>query len=232
MTIEILFPEICDLYGDRGNVLFLEKNFPHAHFVKTTILEEPYFVTHDVQFLYLGPMSEYNLEKVLKKLKIYQKRLNEMIQNDTIFLATGNAMAIFGTTIVKENKEILSGLNLLQIHSEIHLSKRYHSLFLGKFSEENHLIVGYKSQNTFIETKETPLFETIKEKSNTKVEGVRKRNFFGTTLLGPILISNPYFAKYLFSIMGYNQELIFEKQLVNAYNERVLEYQNQDTAYE
>ena len=38
MTIEILFPEICDLYGDRGNVLFLEKNFPHAHFVKTTIL--------------------------------------------------------------------------------------------------------------------------------------------------------------------------------------------------
>ena len=31
MTIEILFPEICNLYGDSGNVLFIEKNFPNKY---------------------------------------------------------------------------------------------------------------------------------------------------------------------------------------------------------
>ena len=42
MTIEILFPEICNLYGDSGNVLFIEKNFPNAQIIKTKLNEEPY----------------------------------------------------------------------------------------------------------------------------------------------------------------------------------------------
>ena len=33
-------------------------------------------------------------------------------------------------------------------------------------------------------------------------EGVRYKNFFGTYLLGPFLIENPYFTEYLLKILG------------------------------
>jgi len=45
--IEILFEEICNLYGDQGNVNYLEQNFENI--IKTSYVEEPYFVKNDVK---------------------------------------------------------------------------------------------------------------------------------------------------------------------------------------
>ena len=38
--------------------------------------------------------------------------------------------------------------------------------------------------------------------SESKVEGIHKNNFFGTYLLGPILIRNPYFKDALLKYIG------------------------------
>ena len=35
MKIEILYPEICTLYGDKGNTMYLQKCLPDAEFVTT-----------------------------------------------------------------------------------------------------------------------------------------------------------------------------------------------------
>lgn len=34
-----------------------------------------------------------------------------------------------------------------------------------------------------------------------KTEGIRKNNFFGTHLTGPVLIKNPYFLEYIASLL-------------------------------
>ena len=73
--------------------------------------------------------------------------------------------------------------------------------------------------------------QMLKEKNNEKQEGVLKNNFFGTNLLGPILILNPYFTKYLFSLLGYKKKLYLEKEMIEAYEERVKEYQNAEIKY-
>ena len=73
MTIEILFPEICNLYGDSGNVLFIEKNFPNAQIIKTKLNEEPYFANNKVNFIYMGPMTEKNSIKICQKLLPYKE---------------------------------------------------------------------------------------------------------------------------------------------------------------
>ena len=44
-------------------------------------------------------------------------------------------------------------------------------------------------------------------------------------LLGPILVINPYFTKYLFEEMGYKKQLPYEKELIKAYEVRLKEYE-------
>ena len=35
MVVEILYPHNCNLFGDRGNVIYLQKNLPEATFIAT-----------------------------------------------------------------------------------------------------------------------------------------------------------------------------------------------------
>lgn len=231
MTIEILFPEICNLYGDSGNVLFIEKNFPNAQIIKTKLNEEPYFINNKVNFIYMGPMTEKNSIKVCQKLLPYKERIKKLLDEKVIFLFVGNAVDIMGEKIKTNDGNEIKGLEILELTSTNNLATRYNSLFLGSFSFESHPIVGYKSQSSEFKSSESPLFTVIKEKNNEKQEGVLKNNFFGTNLLGPILILNPYFTKYLFSLLGYKKKLYLEKELIEAYEERVKEYQNAEIKY-
>ena len=219
--IEILFEEICNLYGDQGNVNYLEQNFENI--IKTSYIEEPYFVKNDVKMVYLGPMSEKNKIKVLNKLKQYKERIKELIDNNVIFLFTGNAFEILGKTIKTNDNNIIEGLNLLDVETVENEENRYNSLYLGKFNDIE--IVGYKSQSSNSIINENPLFETIREENNSKYEGLRKKNFFGTNLLGPILILNPYFTKYLFKLLN-KDSILYEEELVDAYNKRLQEYKS------
>ena len=102
----------------------------------------------------------------------------------------------------------------------------YNTSYKADVSLESLTCLLYTSKSS-----ESPLFTVIKEKNNEKQEGVLKNNFFGTNLLGPILILNPYFTKYLFSLLGYKKKLYLEKELIEAYEERVKEYQNAEIKY-
>ena len=43
MIIEILYPHSCNLFGDRGNVMYLKSNLPDATFIETNLNDKPYF---------------------------------------------------------------------------------------------------------------------------------------------------------------------------------------------
>ena len=221
MKIEILFSEICNLYGDQGNVSYLEQNFDNI--IKTSYIDEPYFVNNEVNMIYLGPMSEKIKIKVLNKLKPYKQRIKQLIDNNVIFLFTGNSFEILGKTIKTNDNQIIEGLDLLNIETIEDQNNRYNSLYLGKFNDIE--IVGYKSQSSYSIINEKPLFITLKEENNLKTEGLRKNNFFGTNLLGPILILNPYFTKYIFKLLN-KDNILFEEELIDAYNERLKEYKS------
>lgn len=48
MKIEILYPEICTLYGDKGNTMYLQKCLPDAEFVTTGLNEKPLFLRENI----------------------------------------------------------------------------------------------------------------------------------------------------------------------------------------
>lgn len=215
--IEILYPEICNLYGDSGNILLMSKM--NLKLTKTLFNDEPYFAKNDVKMIYMGPTPEDMLEQIISKLEPYKKRIEELIKNNVYFLCTGNALDIFSKEIILSNGKKVNGLGLIDVY--VTYKERYNTLVLGEGEKP---IVGYKSQNSYYKSNEEALFHLKREYSNNLLEGVRKNNFMGTNLLGPILVLNPLFTKELFKELGYNDDILYYDELVKAYQKRVEEY--------
>ena len=61
-----------------------------------------------------------------------------------------------------------------------------------------------------------------------KYEGIKYNNFYATYILGPFLLLNPVFTKYIFSKIGYNEKIYLEDKLMNAYEKRKEEYKDEN----
>lgn len=200
MKIEILFPEFCNLYGDISNIKYLKKCLSNqkVKYIETSFDMEPSFVTQDINFIYLGPMTENRQEKVIKKLMPYKKRIEELIEKNTVFLFTGNALEILGKYIENEDGIKIEALGIFDVYAKRNMMHRHNSLFIGEYN--NIKIVGFKSQFTMMYGNNTDNYFLKVEKGiginkESKLEGINKNNFFGTYLTGPILILNPLFTK-------------------------------------
>jgi len=225
--IEYLYPEIAGIYGDHFNIKYLAMCNDSIRVINDDIDEVPYFVKHKIDLLYLGAMSETSQLVVLNRLLPYKKRLQELINAGTIILTTYNATELFGKYLLKNNKKI-KALGLLDFHSEYDYSHRLDSHFLGKYNDLD--IIGFKTTYSRIcDSKEAALFETIKgvgnNKSDTK-EGIRKNNFMGTDLLGPLFIQNPMFVKEILKMLGLDQTLICEEEILDANIDRITGYKS------
>ena len=228
--IEALYPEVCNLFGDTGNLRYLQQCLPNAKIIHTGLNDEPYFIKHPVSMIYIGPMSERTQCTVIARLSPYRERIAECIANGTFFLATGNAMEVFGKQITDVQTGVTECLGLLDITTTRDRMHRFYSLVLGTYHQLQ--MVGFRAQFThstlgktetpFLQvTKGTPMCETA------RIEGIQKNHFYGTYLLGPMLILNPYFTKQLLrQMMGREIPLAFEKEVIAAYHARLADFQD------
>lgn len=230
MKIEVLFPEVCNLYGDLQNINYLKKCLPEAEFINTSLGEEPTFVTEKIDFIYLGPMTEKIQEKVIQKLLLYKSRIVELIENNTVFLFTGNAMEVLGKYIENEDGRKIEAIGIFDVYAKRDMLHRYFGAVLGKLSNID--IVGFKATFSFTYGEnENNYFIKVNKgigiNKQSKLEGIRKNNFIGTYLIGPILITNPLFTKYLIELMGEKKpKLAFEEEIMDAYQDRLTDFKS------
>lgn len=220
MKIEVLYGELANLYGDLFNIHFLEKSLDNVEVYYTGINDKPRFVDSDIDLIYMGPMMERYQEIVIDRLKPYKERIKELISNNKVFLITGNALEIFGSKI-----DDIEALGIFETYAKRDFTHHHNSCFIGEF--ENMKIVGFKSQFSYSYNNKYPFIKTINGNGfndNNDIEGIRYHNFFGTYLIGPILIYNPYFTKYLLKLLGQDVKLVFEEDVIKAYNIREKEY--------
>ena len=229
-TIKIahLYYDLMNLYGEHGNILALTKHL-EAHNVKTIVhylsIEDSIdFDKYD--FFYIGSGSAPSYELVRKNILKYEKEIKKAIIQKKFFLITGNAIDLFGrsyNTLDEKEKKTLDILNYETFETEERIVGEQTYRF-SKFDEE---IIGFQNRNTVLRyVKEKHLFEV---KSGTGyvpksiVEGIKKNNFYGTYLLGPILIRNPYFTEYLVEQIIKQKNIAYEeykdKYEIKAYEE-------------
>ncbi|MCD8088105.1 MAG: hypothetical protein LUE22_05925 [Oscillospiraceae bacterium] len=234
MTVEILYPELCNLYGDRGNMEYFKRCVP-GQYIETSVESEPFFVSNQVDMVYLGSMSESSCDRILKRLMPHRERLRQMVEQDVVFLLAGNAAELFCQTIQVDGGQPITGLGLVNLTARRILPHRVNSLVLCGFEEQK--IVGYTSRFGHLLgiDASTALFSLERGMGSAPdclYEGYRVRNVFGTYLLGPLLVLNPDFNLYLQRLLSVpSPGLAFEDEVRLAYSLRLAEYEKKETVY-
>lgn len=229
IIIETLYPEFANLFGDLMNTGYLKKCIPDAVFTDTHLFEEPAFVSQDVSMVFMGAMSEKQQELVVSALTPHKDRITELIDKGCIFLMTGNAMEIFGQYIENEDNTRIECLGLFDTYAKRYMFNRHNSYILGKFEDME--LLGFKSQfsHSYGDNSDCYFYKVTKGcgiNPESALEGIRRNNFYGTYTIGPFLISNPLFVKYLMSVMGIEHpKLAFEDTIMSAYSSRLKQFE-------
>lgn len=233
MKIEILYPELCTLFGDKGNMQYLKLCLPEAEFVETTLNAKPLFLTEQIDLVYMCSMSEQSQELILSRLLPWKEAIAMAIeQSKTIFFLTGNALELLGKYIKREDGSKVEALAYRNYYSVRQTPNRFNTLMKAKF--ENMTLLGYTSRfsHTFgIDEAESFCKVEIGTGMNPKsvYEGIRTGNLIGTYMLGPVLVSNPQFTHYLLQLLGADRECLpYEDALQDAYKQKMKEFERPD----
>lgn len=200
-TIKIahLYYDLMNYYGEQGNVLALKTAIEYAGFkvnIKTlSVDDEIDFEKYDI--FYMGMGTKRNQEIVRKDILKYKDKIENVIDKK-MFIMTGNSYELFGKKI--DDKKCLGVFNFESRTTDRIVGEQ---VFKSDIIKET--IIGFQNRFSSNNIKDDFLFEVIKGTGNdleSKVEGIHKNNFFGTYLLGPILIRNPYFKDALLKYIG------------------------------
>ena len=244
IKIEVLYPEVCNLYGDLFNIKFLEKSIEDVKIINTKLTEKPKFVSEKVDMIYMGPMSERMQLVVIEKLKPYKEKIKELIEKGQVFLFTGNAPEVLANYIEDDKKEKHDALGIFDYYVTQDLMHRFNTLFMGTLRHlddekdaEEIKIMAFKATFSFMfgDNKDEYAFKSIKGcgiNKESDLEGIRKNNFFGTSLIGPVLTINPDFSKYLMKLMGVdNPKIAFEDVAKECFEQRLKEFEDSSKNY-
>lgn len=201
IKIAHLYYDLMNLYGENGNVRYLVDKLEKQGFDVTL-----YFLTVDdkidfneYDFYYMGTGSEDNKKIVLQDIIKHKDDIREAIDKGKFFLITGNSIDLFGKHIEELNGEIIETLNVFD-YSVKEEDFRIVGEQFYRVPFIDYKVIGFQNRNSVINGYEKPLFDIVKGtgyKPNDKKEGILKKHFWGTYLLGPILVRNPYLTDYL-----------------------------------
>lgn len=194
-----LYYDLMNLYGESGNIKALKMQLENQG-VKVkidflTITDSFHFSDYD--FIYIGMGTEQNQQIVLKHIIPYKKQIEQAIENGTFFLITGNAIELFGKSITSTKKT--KALQIFDFEVKYH-EFRIVEECIGNVNFLTKPIIGFQNRSGVIKEGNINNFVTLSKgtgyEPKKRQEGIYKNNFYGTYLIGPILVRNPELLKY------------------------------------
>ncbi len=235
MKIEVLYPELCNLYGELGNIRCLKESLPDAEIIETHIKDKPRFLDEEINLVYMGTMTERAQLLVIEALAPHKNTISERIAAGQTVLVTGNAFEVFGKEIIEDDVKVAEGLGLFNFVAKRSSIHRVNHLYVGDFVSSEGAdpikIVGFKSLfgYSYGDGLKDKLFDTVLgygTNEEIREEGIRVNNFMATYLTGPLLILNPLFTEWLMNdLMGAKESSVAHREAaMDAYNYRLEEY--------
>ncbi len=196
-----LYYDLMNLYGENGNIRYLKRKLEEQD-----IEAEVYFLSIEdkidfdkYDFYYIGMGSLENQEIVLNNLMKYKKQVIEAINKNKFFLVTGNAIDLFGRSLTNAKEQVLKAIGAFT-YEAIYEEFRIVGPQYFETSLIDKKIIGFQNRNSIIKDAKESLFKVIDGTGynpKEKEEGIHYNNFYGTYLIGPLLVRNPYFTDYL-----------------------------------
>lgn len=201
LTIGHLYPDLLNLYGDRGNIQCLMKRCLWRGIETETVSFEldDKIDFSNLDIVLLGGGSDREQMLVCEKLKEIQKDFKEYVEQNGVVIAICGGYQLLGN-YYKTDMGTIEGLSLVDMYTEQGENRLIDNIVLQ--SELFDMpVVGFENHGgrTFI-GENKPLGKVLYGSGNdgkSGYEGVVYKNVIGTYLHGPLLPKNPQLADEL-----------------------------------
>ncbi|ACX51596.1 CobB/CobQ domain protein glutamine amidotransferase [Ammonifex degensii KC4] len=207
LTVCHLYPDLLNLYGDRGNVtVFLRRCQWRG--IPVRLWEVRFGESVDftkVDFLFLGGGSDREQQLVVTDLLPRLANLRQAIEEGLVVLAVCGGYQLLGHYYQTAQGEKLPGLGILDLYTEAGEGRLIGDIAVEvQMGGRSQILCGFENHSgrTYL-GRVSPLGRVLRGFGNNGwdgTEGARYKNVFGTYLHGPLLPKNPAFADYLISL--------------------------------
>jgi len=223
LTIGWLYPELMNIYGDRGNIITLEKRCVWRNIQTKVLRLDVGFPKNEIEkcdILLMGGAQDKQQEAVAMDLFEKSDALKMAIEKGIPGIYICGAYQMLGNFYKEPNGNKIKGLGILDLYTESpggH-SKRLIGNIVADSTEFDYRLVGFENHGgrTYLGKNMQPFGRVIKGFGNNgedKTEGVIYKNSIGTYLHGPLLPKNPLLADYLIKIaleIKYNSKVVLK----------------------
>lgn len=203
LRIYHMYPDLLNLYGDRGNIIVLERRSRwrgiRVEVVNFTREEERSL--EDADIIFLGGGSDREQELLYSHLSKFKNLLKELVEAGVFVLAVCGGYQLLGKYYIDAYGNKIEGLSILDFYTQAEKGR-----LIGNILVETNLpiglktIVGFENHGGRTYHDYTPLGKVIKGFGNNgkdNKEGLIYKNVIGTYLHGPLLSINPHLADYI-----------------------------------
>lgn len=192
-----LFPDLLNLYGDKGNIACLQKRLEWRG-VDTEVIsvtaDTEAFDFYSADIVFLGGGSERENKIVYEKLKNKKSELSKFIEDGGTVIALCDGFTMLGSCTGADDEE---GLEIIDISTTYNKdAKKVVGNAMISCEGLEMPVVGFENHSGVTDIKNyTPLGEILKGRGSDgkgEVEGIVYKNLTGTYLHGPLFPKNPH----------------------------------------
>ena len=206
LKIAHLYPEVLNLYGDRGNILCLKKRLEWRGIdceVTEVKLGDNQSLS-DFDIFFIGGGQDFEQEVLLNDLRSGKgDSIRSAVEGGKVFLCICGGYQMMGHYYQTKEGEKLPFLGVVDYHTiggDVRMIGNYAFRLPAESGGSD--VVGFENHSgrTYLGEGVTPLGTVLAGYGNNgedKTEGVRYKNLFGSYSHGPILPKNPAFADHL-----------------------------------
>jgi lipid II isoglutaminyl synthase (glutamine-hydrolysing) len=206
-TVGWLYPDLMNIYGDRGNILTLVKRAEWRGY-EARVVELGRGSTEeikDVDVFFFGGGQDREQALIYEDLIQYKRSaLDNAVRNGAQVLAVCGGYQLLGDYYQTADGRRFDGIGMIDVRTEAGKKR-----FIGDVVVKTTLkgldpdtLVGFENHSgrTFLGTQAKPLGKVLLGKGNNgsdRTEGCVQRGVIGTYLHGSLLPKNPHLADYL-----------------------------------
>lgn len=203
INIVHLYPDLLNLYGDRGNIACMEKRLKWRGIkanVYTCTNKDHSIDLKTADIIFVGGGSDREQEIVCSLLLKKKEEIKDYVENGGVLVAVCGGYQLLGKYYKTATTKI-EGLDILDIYTDSGETRLISNVVLDcdKFEQP---IVGFENHagRTYLGSGMQPLGKVLYGNGNTGesgYEGVIYKNVVATYLHGPLLPKNPQLCDYI-----------------------------------
>lgn len=201
-----LYPDILNLYGDRGNIICMQKRMQwrgiQTQVTGISVGDELNIDDYDIFFI--GGGQDFEQEVLLSDLASGKaKAIKAAVDEEKVFLAICGGYQMLGNyykTWDGQECEFIGALDLYTIGRKDRMIGNY--MFQCDAIDGGMIVVGFENHSgkTYLGSKVRPMGKVLSGNGNNGedgTEGARYKNVFASYSHGSLLPKNPQLADYI-----------------------------------